>query len=1023
MTTKRRKRTGPPARTARRFGLRSLSGRMVVMVLLPLLLAQYLVFRDLGRLRSAADDATELVDRIGLMGEVGSIYAPAAFEEMTSLGLATVDRLGIDRSLVAGALGFDYDPYLERSRVDLDRALDALASDYGPMMLASGETVADRLTAVRAELGHQRERLDQLVATRTDIALALAGVISLADELVATSEAGLRTTDNVDVVVVGDEASHLSAMIQAVATETRANAAGLGGTNQMTGPGDALIAAGIAQYAIARYSEVVDHQPVERAAWHAFAASRPLQDYAAVRPQISVALSARAQIEAAPSTTVDTSTLVTDPEFIRSVADILQRAFDRLEAFEAFGTTQFEHLTDRAATIGDRADRDVRNWFWLLVTLTLVSLFFLALTMWTTVRPLRRLTSRALDVGRGEIPTEPLKVNGPSDVRAVTTTFNSMLATLSSFEAHLGRLASGEGLTDREVTVIPGSLGESLRASVRHLSHVTTLLRESEALATAIVDTATDAIWTVDRRGIVLSANAAADRLLGIRAERQVGASLPDLFGGRAEVTQLEGELDFRRPDNTAGHVLISQSEVLVDGRMIHTVFARDISERKRFEERLAYQARTDMLTGLPNRLAAIEHLEAVLSRVEQTGRPVGVLFIDLDGFKAVNDGRGHANGDQLLRDVGRRLRSELRESEFVGRLGGDEFLVVAEGLRVAELVRLGERLVVSVSQPFEYDDDCFVISASAGAAVASAGVDGLELIRRADVAVYNAKSNGRGRVVPFDSALQEEVEANAEIELALRRAIADDELVLHFQPIVDLRTGQAWGCEALVRWDRPGYGQLMPDRFIPVAERSGLIIDLERWVATSALRTLAEWQHDPRRAHLHMAINISGRHLMEGDLVEDLRGAFLATGANPASLEVELTETHLLADLDRANFVLRSLRNWGVDVAVDDFGTGYSSMSYLRQLEIDTIKIDRVFVARAQQPGYDRTIVEVLLQLASSLGLDVVAEGVETTEQLDFLQDRNCSRVQGFHIARPMPLQQTNEWLTIWDLADAAVA
>ena len=462
---------------------------------------------------------------------------------------------------------------------------------------------------------------------------------------------------------------------------------------------------------------------------------------------------------------------------------------------------------------------------------------------------------------------------------------------------------------------------------------------------------------------------------------------------------------------------MISQSEVWVEDRLIHAVFARDVSARKLFEERLAFQARHDMLTGLPNRLAVIEHLDETLVRAKRLRRPVGVLFVDLDGFKAINDSRGHAKGDELLCEVANRLCRDLRDTEFVGRLGGDEFLVVTQGLDVDQLRTLGERLVDSIGEPFLTTDDMYLVSACAGAALSTVEVDGLELVRQADVAIYYAKSQGRGLVVVFDDELQHAVEDNAEIEVALHRAIIDGELELHYQPIVDLRSGRPWGAEALVRWNRPGHGQLLPDRFIPVAERSNLIVDLGRWVINTALHTLAEWQLDPARKHLSMAINISGRHLTEGDLVDDLRVALLATGADPTFLEVELTETHLLADLDRANSVLRSLRDWGIKVSVDDFGTGYSSMSYLRQLEIDTIKIDRVFVDRIQNPGYDRTIVEVLLQLASALGLDVVAEGVETAEQLAFLRDRHCGRVQGFYLSRPMPLKQVNEWLAVWAL------
>ena len=1002
---------GSRTRVTRRLGVRSLSFRIVLLLLGPLLLAQFLVVRDLGRLRSAATDAKALADRIGLMSAVGSVYAPAAYEEMASLGLAFVDDLGVDRAIVVAALGFDYAPYLPRSRFRLDAALDSLARGYGAVVLVDGHTVAGRLADLRVELETQRALLDQRIADGPKIAAVLAGVIALVDELVGVAGPELTVALDPDVVNVADEAVQLLSMIHAVAVQTRANSASLGAANGIQEPADALIAGGVADFTIARYGEIISGDIGTVAKWQQLRASAPLVAYEKLRPQIADAVFERSQLDVTP-TTEGTSTLISDPAFIRVIAGILRGSFDRLESFENYGTDRFASLTARATAIGDRADRDVTNWIVMLVLETAISAVFVVLMLWSTIRPLRRLTSRALDVGRGEIPSHPLHVSGPSDVRAVTVTFNTMVATLGSFEDQLTALASGDDLTESELTEMPGSLGESLRGSVRHLSDVTKRLRESEALATAIIDTANDAIWTVDESGTVLSANAASERLLGGTADNQIGESLPDLFGGRAEVTQLSGQLDFRRPDGTAGNALISQSEVWVGDQLIHTVFARDVSDRRRFEERLSFQARHDMLTGLPNRLALIEHLDESLTRATRLHRTVGVLFVDLDGFKAINDSRGHAKGDELLCQVANRLRRDLRDSDFVGRLGGDEFLVVTQGLDLDELRTLGERLVDSIGGPFLTADDMYLVSACAGAALTTVEVDGLELVRRADVAVYHAKSKGRGLVVVFDDDLQHEVEANAEIEVALRRAIVDGELALHYQPIVDLGTGQPWGAEALVRWNRPGHGQLPPDRFIPVAERSNLIIDLGRWVINTALVTLAEWQRDPARKHLSIAINISGRHLTEGDLIDDLRVALLASGADPTFLEVELTETHLLADLERANSVLRSLRQWGIKVSVDDFGTGYSSMGYLRQLEIDTIKIDRVFVDRIQNPGYDRTIVEVMLQLASALDLDVVAEGVETAEQLAFLRDRHCGRVQGFYLSRPLPGVQLNEWL-----------
>jgi diguanylate cyclase (GGDEF)-like protein len=431
----------------------------------------------------------------------------------------------------------------------------------------------------------------------------------------------------------------------------------------------------------------------------------------------------------------------------------------------------------------------------------------------------------------------------------------------------------------------------------------------------------------------------------------------------------------------------------------------------------LAHQARHDGLTGLPNRLAALEHLETRSPpSPSATGRRSRCCSSTSTASRTVNDTRGHASGDRLLHRWVAACCAPCASTEFVARLGGDEFLVVCEGMPVDAARALGERMIRDVAQPYSSAADLFTISASVGIASADGcePIDALELVREADVAVYHAKERGRARVVVFDESLQEAVEATAEIELALRQAIVDDELVLHYQPVVDLTTDRPWGVEALVRWNRPGHGLLGPDRFVPVAERSSLIIELGRWVLHDACRTLAAWQADPRRAHLHIAVNVSGRHLVDGSLVRDLDEVLAATGADPHGLEVELTETHLLADFQRANEVLTELRARGVSVAVDDFGTGYSSMGYLRQLEIDTLKIDKMFIARAGSGGYDRTLVEVLVQLGLTLGLDIVAEGVETAEQLAFVHERRCTRAQGFHLAMPMPVDAIDGWLAV---------
>jgi EAL domain-containing protein (putative c-di-GMP-specific phosphodiesterase class I) len=269
-----------------------------------------------------------------------------------------------------------------------------------------------------------------------------------------------------------------------------------------------------------------------------------------------------------------------------------------------------------------------------------------------------------------------------------------------------------------------------------------------------------------------------------------------------------------------------------------------------------------------------------------------------------------------------------------------------------------------------------------------------------------------------FDAVREQESGERAELEVALRRAVSQNELELYFQPIINVADGAPWGAEALVRWNRPGCAQVQPMQFIPIAEESSLILDIEQWVLSRACTVLAGWQRDPSTAELRMSVNVSGRHLTEGDLVSEIDDILAITGADPRSLEVELTETQLLADIEHGSRVLSTLRERGIQIAVDDFGTGYASMTYLRQLPVDILKIDRFFVSRALQGTYDCTMIETLLQLGQTLDLAIVAEGVETSEQLDFLSVRGCQRAQGYHFARPMPVADVEAWFAARRLA-----
>lgn len=417
--------------------------------------------------------------------------------------------------------------------------------------------------------------------------------------------------------------------------------------------------------------------------------------------------------------------------------------------------------------------------------------------------------------------------------------------------------------------------------------------------------------------------------------------------------------------------------------------------------EQLAHQAHHDLLTGLPNRFAAMERLDDLLRH----GQRFALLFVDIDGFKGVNDSHGHETGDEVLREVARRLSTTTRPDEFVARLGGDEFVVIVSVFNhVDDATKLGYRLIQEVEQPYGAQEGIFALSASIGIALPESTVTSVEALHQADSALYLAKHRGRGRVELFDAALQERIEHEADLALALRHGVRNGELVLHFQPVMSLDTGRMDHAEALVRWDRPNIGLVSPGEFIPIAERSALIFEIERWVLERSCEALADWRRDFPDTPIRLAVNISGRHLIEGDLLGDLDRALASTGADPTLLEFELTETHLLEDLALATSILNTIRARGIAIAVDDFGTGYSSMNYLRDLPIDTIKIDRSFVARSTEQGYDSTIIEAVLTIARSLNLSVVAEGIETHEQLEYVRSVGCHRAQGYLLARPNP-------------------
>jgi diguanylate cyclase (GGDEF)-like protein len=427
----------------------------------------------------------------------------------------------------------------------------------------------------------------------------------------------------------------------------------------------------------------------------------------------------------------------------------------------------------------------------------------------------------------------------------------------------------------------------------------------------------------------------------------------------------------------------------------------------------LEHLAMHDALTGLPNRVLALDRAEQLLARARRTQLPIAALYIDIDGFKHVNDTFGHATGDQFLQLVAERLRSVVRESDTAARLAGDEFLVLLDGstLDVApELV--AERLLEVLREPYD-------LRAQIGRQVSMSSSIGLalgqrasaeELLADADVALYSAKTAGKNRFVVFESAMQTAVQDRLAFELDLADALDNNQLFLVYQPIFDLSTERPTGVEALLRWRHPTRGIVPPDVFIPIAEHNGLIVAIGRWVLEQACQQAARWH---ARGHpLAISVNVSGRQLDHDELIDDVRHALDIAGLDPSALTIEITETALMKDPLAAAGRLGTLKALGVRVAIDDFGTGYSSLSYLRQFPVDAIKIDRSFINTISTSEESTALIHTLVQLGKSLGLQTLGEGIEHQTQLRHLQAEQCDQGQGFLYARPLDPEQIDQFL-----------
>ena len=545
----------------------------------------------------------------------------------------------------------------------------------------------------------------------------------------------------------------------------------------------------------------------------------------------------------------------------------------------------------------------------------------------------------------------------------------------------------------------------------------------SEAFCRSLVEATDEAILTIRPDGTIRSANHAATRLLGLAASAvvdQPAVSLADRFPLLADVPVgiTDADTIVHHPSARRAVSVTTRATGDEDAPVI-AVFARDISARKILEDQLAHQATHDDLTGLANRASLVAELDRAAARSERSGQGFGLLFIDLDRFKAVNDSLGHRVGDVVLQRVAERLLQATRDTDLVARNGGDEFVVLAEDAGdVTVVARLAERIQDALSVPVGFEDDAIPVSASIGVAWLEAGdPHTLDQLRDADVAMYHAKSAGPGLIRVFDDDMRLAVETRFDLERELRRAVGIGALDACVQPVLDLRTGQIVGGELLCRWTTEDGREVPPEAFIEVAEDSTLVIEIGRWMLDRAGRVLGDWAQDDTHglADLHLSVNLSGRHVDHPGVVEDVTGLWDRWNIEPSKLIVEITETSLLKDLDEAAATLEQLRQAGVTICVDDFGVGYASLRYLRELPVGLVKIDRSIVSGFGRIDSDTVIVTMLSRLADVLDIQIVAEGIETEEQRERLTEIGCHFAQGYLFAKGMPVEAFPMWLARW--------
>ncbi|WP_256824103.1 putative bifunctional diguanylate cyclase/phosphodiesterase [Pseudomonas kurunegalensis] len=559
-------------------------------------------------------------------------------------------------------------------------------------------------------------------------------------------------------------------------------------------------------------------------------------------------------------------------------------------------------------------------------------------------------------------------------------------------------------------------------------------LQTSEQRSRQIIDSAGDAFIAMDAQGIITDWNKTAETIFGWSKAEAVGQAVSDtivpaqyrdaharglarfLSHGKAQVLGQRLELPALHRDGREFPIEITLWSLEEDYGWSFFAFAHDITARKAAEQELEHRALHDPLTGLPNRVLVLDRLQQCLARRDEATSGLAVLFIDLDHFKRINDSFGHDAGDQVLITVAQRLQRAMRPADTVARLAGDEFVMVCPDVACyRDATVIARRLQEALVLPIHLNEDNLFVAASIGIAMATSGCDAEKLIGSADIAMYEAKTGGRARYQLFDEQMQMQVTTRLHLENDLHRALVCGEFRLYFQPVIAAASGAVVSVEALLRWQHPEKGLLLPAEFIPVAEDTGLIVPIGIWVIEETCRLAKTWSVlRDAGLPLGVAVNLSARQLIQSDLVETVQRIFRANAFDATRIEFgfEVTETAVMGDPAAAASTLQALRDLGAHISIDDFGTGYSSLAYLKRFPVDTLKVDRSFVMNIPDDHVDQAIVRAVTDLAHSMQLTVVAEGVETAEQAQVLRHLNVDLLQGFLYARPMPAEQLENLL-----------